>query len=194
MKNSNYITYGKGVQDDDHVWYVPLSQKSKITDLKDTAYDVSTIEGAVGLGEVSEEGVAETPGYGEPEAVRNQSGSPVTHSDGDFEPSTTFSLMQTGGDIEVDKVIYGAENVTGTINNYTIKKNSNNKATGIFVIDTMLDNGGKERTIYPNAVLKLSDDVVDNYTDVRLYPVTLTPSVDEFGQIAYTVKSAKVEG
>ena len=194
MKDSNLITYGKGILEGDHIFYIPTTTTTEIEELKNTEFKVLSVNGAIGLGEVSEDGVSTSPGHGDPEAVRNQAGAPVIHSRGEYEPSVSFNLMQTAGDIDVDRVIYGKENVIGTKENYTINKNVNNQSRGVFVIDTQLDNGGLERTIYPNASIQLSDDVVDNYTEVRLYPVTLTPSVDVKGNASYTIKSAKVEG
>ncbi|MDL2211648.1 hypothetical protein LJB88_02100 [Erysipelotrichaceae bacterium OttesenSCG-928-M19] len=196
MKNNEHITYGKGLLEGDHIWYIASNNSEDVEALKDITKTVDEIlPNAVGLGEVSDEGVTKTPGYGESEAVRNQAGSPVIHSDGDYEPSSAFSLMQTAGDKSVDEVLFGKNNIIEDANGgYVIKENSGNNSKGIFVIETSYDNGGKERTIYPNGLIKLSDDVVYNYSDVNLYPVTITPSVDEFGNAAYTVKSSGIAG
>lgn len=185
-KNAEFITYGKGPADGDAVFFAPSGTtipNDPFEDMPDTA---------IGLGHVSDEGDTETPGYGDAEAVYDQDGTPVKYADGDYEPTIAFSLLQSGNDFDVDQVVYGADNVIGSKDEYTINKHAKNKSVGIVVINHEFDNGARERSIYPNATIRLSDDIQNTYTDLRVLPVSVIPAVDSTtGFIGTTTKKSK---
>lgn len=187
MLKGEKVTFGKGPLDSDTVWF---AEKDTVIETDPFKVPAAT---AIGLGHVSDEGDTKTPGYGDPEVVYNQNGLPVKHSDGEYEPSITFNLMQAGNDFDVDKVVYGKDNVIGNEDVYYINEHAGNKSVGIVIIDHTFDNGAKERQVYSNATIKLSGDIVNNYSEVRMLPITVTPTVDENGYSCITYKKAKAD-
>lgn len=186
-KDTTKITFGKEIDGQENVYFAPLGTVIDTSPFS----DISAVEGIVGLGEISEDGIAVTPGHSDSDPVLNMSGSPVIYTSGEYTPSLAFSLMQAGNDFEVDQVVFGKNNVVGTKEEYSVAHNKNNKSEGMLIIDTQFDNGARERKICKHMTIQLSDDIVDNYQDVRLLPCIIKPKVDLDGNAFKSYKEEK---
>jgi len=179
-KNNDFITFGIGAEET--VWFVP-----KGTLINEDPFQVPHTS-AVSLGFISEDGIKDKPGNGDLEAINDMNGTPVVFKSGAYEPSVSLSLLQSGNDYDVDKVVYGASNVIGSPDDYKVLKNKNNKSEGVIVIDYIFENGARERNVYPNATIQLSDEITNNATDLRVLPVTISLAVDSEGNASTSYK------
>ena len=77
--------------------------------------------------------------------------------------------------IDVLKAAYGDDNVTGTAaTGITVRHNANDQKAGVYVVDMILRDGGKQRTVIPNAKLTNLGDVVYKDNEATGYEMTFT--------------------
>lgn len=76
---------------------------------------------------------------------------------------------------EVLKAAYGDSNVTGTAaTGITVRHNATDQPACVYVVDMLLRNGGKQRTVIPNAKLSNLGDVVYKGNEATGYDMTMT--------------------
>lgn len=84
---------------------------------------------------------------------------------------------------EVLKAAYGDSNVSGTAAaGITVRHNSDEAAASVYVVDMLLRDGGKQRTVIPNAKMTSLDDVVYKDNSAIGYGITLTALAGGFGE------------
>lgn len=77
--------------------------------------------------------------------------------------------------IDVLKAAYGDSNVTGTAaTGITVRHNATDQPACVYVVDMLLRNGGKQRTVIPNAKLSNLGDVVYKDNEAIGYDMTFT--------------------
>lgn len=188
MRRNDKVSYGKHVKNKDVIFFAPLG-----TPIDPDPFKIPH-ENAIGLGIVSSEGDKKTPGYGDKKPVPDMNGVPVLYEQGEYEPKIEANLMQTANDFEIDKVVYGDENVIGVEGNYKVLENESNGSRGVIVIDHEFDNKSRERQVYKDANIQLSGEIVNNKKDPRVFPITITPIVDsDTGNACETYKKDFVE-
>ena len=77
--------------------------------------------------------------------------------------------------VDVLKAAYGDDNVTGTAaTGITVRHNANDQKACVYVVDMILRDGGKQRTVIPNAKLTNLGDVVFKDNEATGYEMTFT--------------------
>lgn len=77
--------------------------------------------------------------------------------------------------VDVLKAAYGDDNVTGTAaTGITVRHNANDQKACVYVVDMILRDGGKQRTVIPNAKLTNLGDVVYKDNEATGYEMTFT--------------------
>lgn len=136
------------------------------------------------LGYASEDGLtnSNTP---ENETVRAWGGDVVLTLTTSREDTFSLTLIEATN-VEVLKLVYGDENVTGTLaTGITIKANAQELEEHAFVVDMVLKNGTAKRIVIPQA--KVSEIGEINYKDSYAvgYETTLACAADEAGNTHY---------
>ena len=84
--------------------------------------------------------------------------------------------------IDVLKAAYGDSNVTGTAaTGITVRHNATNQPACVYVIDMLLRDGGKQRTVIPNAKLTGMGDVAYKDNEAIGFDMTFTALSGGFG-------------
>lgn len=84
--------------------------------------------------------------------------------------------------IDVLKAAYGDSNVTGTASTgITVRHNATNQPACVYVIDMLLRDGGKQRTVIPNAKLTGMGDVAYKDNEAIGFDMTFTALSGGFG-------------
>ena len=87
---------------------------------------------------------------------------------------------------DVLKLVYGSDNVTGSIETgLTIKANSKEQAAQSLVIDMVLANGGKKRVVLPNCKVTAVGDITYADGSVVAYDTTLSAYPNTDGDTHY---------
>lgn len=77
--------------------------------------------------------------------------------------------------VDVLKAAYGDDNVSGTAaTGITVRHNANDQKACVYVVDMLLRDGGKQRTVIPNAKLTNLGDVVYKDNEATGYEMTFT--------------------
>lgn len=77
--------------------------------------------------------------------------------------------------IDVLKAAYGDSNVSGTAaSGITVRHNATDQPACVYVVDMLLRDGGKQRTVIPNAKLTNMGNVVYKDNDATGYDMTFT--------------------
>lgn len=135
------------------------------------------------LGYISDDGLtnANSP---ESEAIKAWGGDTVLVSQTDKPDTFTFTLIESSN-IEVMKEVYGAENVSGSIESgITIKANAQPFKSHKIVIDTLL-NGAVKRIVVPNAVVTEIGDIEYKDDSALGYETTIQALPDTDGNTHY---------
>ena len=125
------------------------------------------------LGYVSEDGLTNADTI-ETETIKAWGGDIVDTPITDHTDTFAAKLLEILN-IDVLKLVYGDDNVSGTLaTGITVKSNSSDRTAGVFVCDMALRDGAKKRIVAPNAKLTELGEIqyVDN--DVAGYDATLT--------------------
>lgn len=84
--------------------------------------------------------------------------------------------------VDVLKAAYGDDNVTGTAaTGIIVRHNASDQKAAVYVVDMLLRNGGKQRTVIPNAKLTSLGDVVYKDNEAIGYDMTFTALAGGFG-------------
>lgn len=84
--------------------------------------------------------------------------------------------------VEVLKAAYGDSNVSGTAaTGITVRHNATDPEECVYVVDMLLRNGGKQRTVIPNAKMSNLGDVIYRDNEAIAYDITVTAMAGGFG-------------
>jgi hypothetical protein len=136
------------------------------------------------LGYVSEDGVvnANSP---ETENVKAWGGDTVLTTTSERNDTFQFTLLEVLN-IEVLKLIYGADNVTGTLETgIAIKVNNAEQDDFVMVIDMIMRGGVAKRFVIPNGSVSEVGDITYADGEAVGYETTVTAMPDETGQTHY---------
>ena len=87
---------------------------------------------------------------------------------------------------EVLKVVYGDDNVTGTLKaGITVKANRKEQVEKVFVVDMLLKNGGIKRIVIPKGKVVEVDEIVYSDKGAVGYGTKISASPDVDGQTHY---------
>jgi hypothetical protein len=136
------------------------------------------------LGYVSEDGVTNSNSPST-ENIRAWGGDNVLNLTTERPDTFQFTLIETLN-VDVLKLVYGADNVTGTLaTGITVKANNNEQDEFILVIDMIARGGALKRVVIPDASVSEVGDIT--YTDDEAvgYETTVSAMPDASGNTHY---------
>ncbi len=129
------------------------------------------------LGYVSEDGVTNSNSP-ESENIKEWGGSTVLTVQTGKEDTFSFKLIESLNP-EVQKAVYGDDNVTGTPDTgMTVKANAKEQAASAWVIDMELNGGYFRRIVIPEAAVSEVGEITYVGTDAIAYDLTLSAALD----------------
>lgn len=136
------------------------------------------------LGYISEDGLVNSNSP-ESDSIKAWGGDTVfTYQTG--KEDTFQATFIEGLNIEVLKMIYGADNVTGTLDTgIAIKANADEQDGASYVIDMILRGGILKRVVIPEAKITEIGDITYADEEALGYETTLTATPDEEGNTHY---------
>lgn len=141
-------------------------------------------EAFVNLGYVSEEGVTNSTNM-EVENIRAWGGDNVLNVLTSKDDTWAFTLIEAMN-LEALKTVYGAENVTGTLDTgITIKANAKAQDAYSYVTDMVYNNDCVKRVVIPMAQVTEVGDIVYADGEAVGYETTLTCTADDEGNTHY---------
>lgn len=177
MANTAEVTAGKP-KVGGHVFRAPIG--STLPTDASTALDAAFID----MGYISEDGVTNSNSP-ESSVVNAWGGTPVLTIQESKEDTYQLTFI-SAENIEVQKMVYGDTNVTGTLAaGLTVKANATELEEASYVIEMIAKGNVAHRVVIPAAKPSEIGDIVYNDTDPVGYEVTLSCSADEQGNTHY---------
>jgi hypothetical protein len=125
------------------------------------------------LGYVSEDGLTNSNTRDNDE-IHAWGGDAVLNLESNYSDTFQFTLLEILN-VNVLKMVYGDDNVSGTLETgITVKANSAERTAGVFVAEMALRDGAKQRIICPNAKLTELGDITYVDNDAAGYECTLS--------------------
>jgi hypothetical protein len=174
--NTDLIGVGKG-NPDGYMHSAPTG-----TTLPTTAEETLD-EAFKDMGHVADTGVAEKTNF-EVTEVKDWAGSVVKVIQTSRATSYDTTMLEPLNE-DLLKAVYGDENVTVTNGNISIKINDKDLGYKSWVMDEILDDGVKQRTVIPRGKISAIGDITHVSTDVIKIPITITCTKDSSGNSAY---------
>lgn len=101
-------------------------------------------------------------------------------------PDTFKWTLIESTNVEVLKLVYGDENVTGTLKTgITIKANRKEQVEKVFVVDMLQKNAGVKRIVVPKGKVIEVDEIVYNDKHAVNYGTKISAAPDNDGQTHY---------
>lgn len=136
-------------------------------------------EAYIPLGFVSDEGLTNSKSL-ETETIKDWGGRDVLTVQSGRTDTYQCTLIEILN-IEVLKMVYGDDNVTGTLSTgITVRGNVEELGAAVYVIELALRDGAKKRIVIPNGHLSELGDVTYVRNGVAGYPVTINANAGGF--------------
>ena len=153
--------------------------------------DVTTAlnEAFENVGYISEDGVVNTNSP-DTDTIKEWGGASVGKIDNGKDDTWQFTMIEALNPTAL-KLVYGADNVSGTLaNGITVKANSNEQADVSLVIDMILKGGALKRVVLPSAGVSEVGEVTYAATSAIGYQTTLLATPDKSGNTHYEYTKA----
>lgn len=177
MANTKNVTAGKP-KVGGAVWRAPLGTNlpTTTTEALDQAFEC--------LGYISEDGLTNSNSPSS-ENIKAWGGDIVLTSQTEKPDTFKFGLMEALNPA-VLKTVYGDSNVSEQDNGeIKVKANSNQQPNCAWVIDTILKDGAKKRTVIENAGVSAVDDITYADGSAVIYNTTISAMPNEAGDTHY---------
>lgn len=145
----------------------------------------------VGLGYISEDGLTNN-NSAESEDIKAWGGDTVLSAQTSKEDTFTATFIEALN-LEVLKMIYGDDNVSGTLaEGITVRANSVEPGGSVYVIDQVMREGALKRIVIPNGKISEVGEISYNDSDAVGYETTIKalPGADGDTHKEYIVRSA----
>lgn len=159
------------------IYWAPIGTTlpTKVDDVLDAAFKA--------LGFVSEDGVSNNNSP-ETEDVKSWGGYTVLNMQTERPDTFSFSLLEALN-VDLLKVVYGSDNVTDDSGSIAIKATADEMTHGVWVIDSILQGGKKERVVIPNAAISELGTIVRKDSEPIAYELTIKAVPDSDGVYHY---------
>ena len=148
--------------------------------------DVTTALNAAfqNVGYISEDGVVNTNSP-DTDTIKEWGGASVGKIDNGKDDTWQFTMIEALNPTAL-KLVYGADNVSGTLTDgITVNANSNEQADVALVIDMILKGGALKRVVLPSASVSEVGEVTYAATSAIGYQTTLLATPDKDGNTHY---------
>lgn len=152
--------------------------------------DVSgSLSGFTSLGSISEDGVTNDLSR-ESDEIRDWNGDVVMTTETSNTDTWKCTLID-GLDVNVLKEVFGADNVTGTLETgITVKANGKERVSRAWVLDMVMADGVLKRIVIPNGKISETGEVAYQNNQPVGYEITITAFPDASGNKHYEYMKA----